>query len=293
MKNIINYYYNFNIDNIYQVNDIYYFTYLNKKYILKYYDKDIDTLYRIYHLNNALIDNNNFFHRLVINNSNLPYIIVNDKIYVLLELTNLVNDKISIYDIFFKKVNISKEISSLITADWYNLWIKKIDYLEYKMEHIDTEKTIMPIYYFFIGLSENAVSLVKNSDGKTKNSTDDLCISHRRVDIDMNLIDYYLPLDLVIDHKSRDIAEYIKSSIIKNRFDYNLFNEYLDYANLSDYGYTMLMGRILFPSFFFDNLENFDYLLSININKYIEYLKDVYYIIKKRSNIDEISWLKK
>ena len=293
MKNVINYYYGFNITNIYQVNGTYYFTYLYNKYILKEFDREPNEIYRLFSLNNILIKNNNYFHKIILTNSNVPYIEVNNKIYVLIKLSNIINDKISIYDITGLKINIVKELSSLVMSDWYNLWIRKIDYLEYKIEHIETNKKIIPIFHFFIGLSENAVSLVKNGSNKSKTSSDDLVINHRRIDINMNIIDYYLPLNLVIDHKTRDIAEYIKSSIVENTFDYNLLDEYLNYANLSEYGYSLLMARVLFPTFFYDNLENFDYLYNFDISKYISYLKDVYYIIKNRSNIDIIDWLEK
>lgn len=293
MKNVINYYYGFNISTIYQVNGIFYFTYLNNKYILKEFDREINEIYRLYTLNNILLKNNNYFHKIILNKNNLPYISVNNKIYVLVKLSNVINDKICIYDITAIKLNITRELSSLVMSDWYNLWIRKIDYLEYKIEHIENNKKIIPIYYFFIGMSENAVSLIKNSTDKLKTDSDKLVVSHRRLDSDMNIIDYYLPLDLVIDHKVRDLAEYVKSTIIKNTFDYNLLDEYLNYANLSEYGYSLLLARILFPTFFFDNLENYDYLYDFDIDKYISYLKDVYYIIKNRSNIELIDWLEK
>ena len=63
--------------------------------------------------------------------------------------------------------------------------------------------------------------------------------------------------------------------------------------NLSEYGYSLLMARIMFPTIIFDNLEDDDYLYNFDISKYISYLKDVYYIIKNRSNIDVIDWLER
>lgn len=293
MKNVINYYYELNIDNIHQVNGIYYFTYLNNDYMLKEYNQDINRLLSIYNLNKKIKENNNYFHTIILNKDLYPYIIVNNKIYVLLKLSNVIKDKICIYDINNLKIDIDKNISSLIVNDWYMLWCNNVDYMEYKLEHIKNNKEVSVIYHFFIGLSENAISYVKNIYNKYGKNNNDLVVSHRRISNNMNLLDYYDPLDLVIDNKVRDLSEYIKSSMVNNTFDYKLIDEYLSNVNFNDYDYNLLMARILFPSCFYDNIEDEDCLCNFNIDRYILYLKDIYLLIKSKSNIDEIYWLKK
>lgn len=293
MKNVINYYYELNIDNIHQVNGIYYFTYLNNNYMLKEYYQDINKLLSIYNLNKKIKENNIYFHTIILNKDGVPYIIVNNKCYVLLKISNIVKDKMSIYDINYMNIDIDKSISSLLVNDWYTLWCNKVDYMEYKLEHIKNNREVSVVYHFFIGLSENAISYIKNIYDRYGRNTRELVVSHRRISISMSLVDFYDPLDLVIDNKVRDLSEYIKSSMVNNTFDYRLIDEYISNYNFTDYDYSLLMARILFPSCFYDNIQDENCLCNFDIDRYILYLKDIYLLIRSKSNIEEIYWLNK
>ena len=70
----------------------------------------------------------------------------------------------------------------------------------------------------------------------------------------MTLYDYYDPTNIILDHPSRDIAEYVKSAIINNCFDINEFEGYLNKIKFQKTELQLLFSRIMFPTFFFDYL---------------------------------------
>ena len=110
-------------------------------------------------------------------------------------------------------------------------------------------------------------------------------------------------MNIIIDHKSRDLAEYIKISFFNN--NKNIVQEldnYFYYQKYSDYGIRVLFSRILYPSFYF-KIYN-DIIQGIikekelnkiinNIDKYEIYIYKIYIYLKKYSNLPPVEWLKK
>ena len=157
-------------------------------------------------------------------------------------------------------------------------------------------------FSYFIGLAENAISYVKNTTIETKKEQTDIgVISHRKIKQCNKINCIYDPLNIVIDHKSRDLAEYIKLSFFNN--NKNIFNEldiYFSNNYFSLYGIRILFARILYPSFYFDMYEeiilekrNESDVLNITnkITEYEEYLKYIFFYLRKFYNIPEIDWL--
>ena len=113
----------------------------------------------------------------------------------------------------------------------------------------------------------------------------------------------YNPLNIIIDHKARDIAEYIKLSFFNDNFNiYEELEEHFKNKYYSRYGIRLLFGRVLYPSFYLDmydqiitNTLNEDKLLEIinRINDYEDYLKNIFIFLNKIYKIPEVEWLMK
>ena len=125
MKNFINYFYNLNVDNIQQRNDIYKLIINNITYMLVPFYGDINSIYRIY---SFLMYNHIYCHEIIFNKDKQMITIFKDKEYVLLKIINRIHEitlkEINIYNIF---------VHSEKKCNWYNLWCERIDYYEYQV----------------------------------------------------------------------------------------------------------------------------------------------------------------
>lgn len=305
MKNNIMYYYNLPIDNIYQNNNQFYFDINNERYEFIIYERDLKEQKAIYELNKKMITANTLVHEIIPNKdnyivttiNNIPYILYKtyihkEKNFNLQELTHLSN-YIYDYDETLKRDN------------WNILWAKKIDYLEYQINQTGKKFPILvDSFSYFVGLAENAISYVKNTELETRKEQSDIgVISHRKIKNCNNSNCIYDPQNIVIDHKSRDLAEYIKLSFFNNnKYIFNELDEYFKSNYMSIYGIRILFARIIYPSFYFDlyeeiiqNIKKESEILNITnkINEYEEYIKNIFYYLKRFYNIPEIEWLKK
>ena len=175
-----------------------------------------------------------------------------------------------------------------------------IDYYETQIgENSKKYPLIRESFDYFIGLAENAISYLTYTKKETpKTIYDNKVLSHNNL---YHSLDD--PLNIIIDHKSRDLAEYIKLSFFDN--NKNIFQEldnYFYYHKYSDYGIRVLFSRILYPSFYFKAYN--DIIQGIakekelnniinNIDKYEIYIYNIYIYLKKYSNLPPIEWLKK
>lgn len=300
MKNFINYYYGFNINNIYFNNGKYIFYNDQERYILKLcYNSNIAMYYQElgYQLSQY-----NYFFSIVLNKENNYITWIENKPYVLLKLSNIENDKISIFDIKTDMfVQPSTKLSILNRFPWIKLWESKIDYFEEWLftKHNDYKK-IYPLFHYFIGIAENALLYLKESEiEEKKESSDELVIAHDRVTLNYELYDYYDPINVIFDHPSRDVSEYIKSMFLNRIWDLDLIKKYLEKHYFSRYGLRMLFARILFPSFFFDYLEEMitnnsdaDLLyLENRADEFQNFIKDISLFFQETYNIPVIPWI--
>lgn len=305
MKNNIMYYYNLNIDNIYQNNDYFYFDIGNERYELVIYTRDIKEQQAIFELNRKMVISNTLVHEIIPNKDNYIVTIINSIPYILYKVYINKEKEISLLELTHLS-NYSFEYNDILKRDnWNILWGKKIDYLEYQVNQTGKKHPILvDSFSYFIGLAENAISYIKNTSIEvSKEQTDIDVISHRKLKESDKLNCIYDPLNIVIDHKSRDLAEYIKISFFKNNKDiFNELNIYFSNNYFSLYGIRILFARILYPSFYFDIYEEImlgkrkesDILNITNkINKYEEYLRNIYFYLRKFYNIPEVEWLTK
>ena len=299
MKNFINYYYNFDIHNM-TLNDGKYFFYNKKnKYMLKQYE-NIALLTDYIELWKNL-SNYNYFFSIVLNNENNYITWIENKPYILLKISNIRDDEISIFDIK-PNLYINRNIkSSLNYFNWIKLWENKIDYFEELFEQKKEQyKSIYPLFNYFIGIAENALLYLKESEKIVRKENDEqLVISHVRISTNYSLYDYYDPTKIIIDHPSRDISEYIKSSFVNKEFDLEVFKDYLKKNEYSQYGLRIMLARIIFPSYFFDYIElmiinnkNIDILyLENRINEFQNFLKQIIILFNEEYDIPVIPWI--
>lgn len=300
MKNIIEYYYNIKIDNITNKNDIYYFNINNQNYIFKPYYKNEETVNSCYRLNSILsntipLDNiiPNKYNNLITQFKNTPYILIQNKN----------KNKISLPAISNISNTIIPEIQNIKILErnnWEILWEDKIDYYEIQMnENSKKYPLIRESFDYFIGMAEIAISYLVNTKLEEKKTIYDKKVpSHNTI---YNSL--YDPSNIILDHKARDLSEYIKYSFWNNNPDIiNELNEYFLHNYYSKYGIRVLYSRILYPSFYFDL---YDQIISekkeekelnkiiSRITEYEKYLYNIYLYLNKFYNIPEIEYIKK
>ena len=303
MKNAIEYYYNLKPKEINNYHNYYYFYYNNYLYVLFLYNDEISKLNNIYNLATYLNNINIPTHQIIINNKNDIISIIDNKYYILYKiLINNYNKQIDIKDINYL-TNII--INNNFNTNWDILWSNKIDYLEYQINQSGKKyPLIVESFSYFVGLSENAISYFKNTILDIPKSNDATgVITHKKIDINNTLFNLYDPINIVIDYKIRDIAEYIKISFFKDNFNiFKQLNYYFSHNQLSIYLVRLLFARILYPSFYFNlydeiltNKKEETEILKITkrISDYENYLYQIYLYLFKLYQIPEVEWLKK
>ncbi len=290
MKNILEYYYNIKINNVHNKNNNYYFTLNNDIYIFKKYYGLEETLLKLNqnnYLNKTII---NKFNRLITTINNDNYILVNIKYKNNLSLSNISSlSKLNTYN-----------LDELERNNWEILWSNKIDYYErLTEENIKKYPLISESFNYFIGMGEIAISyLVNTKREEIKTPLDNKVISHNSLKDSL-----YDPSNIILDHKARDIAEYIKYSFFTNNINiFNELEEYFKYNYYSKYGFRILYARIIYPSFYFNIYDNIinnkieeKYLNKIinKIDNYENYLYNIYLFLKRYYDIPLPEYLKK
>lgn len=287
MKNIINYYYNLYPEKIYQTKDFYYFLIENVRYIIVNYEEDLNTINKVYNMNVNMLNSKIYTHPIILNNQNSPITIYQNKGYVLLKTLYYQTEKTIKGIIKFSPIiAVSKEI------EWGKLWAKKNDYLEFQIEYLGQDHEIIRnSFNYYLGLGENAIQLINLLGKKEYPHT----YAHKRI----NTSDIYNPLNIIIDLKTRDPAEYIKDNFFKDQDIKKELNYYLNYINNS-LDFITFFARMLYPTYYFDiyeeiitNRKKDEELIKIIQKKdsYEKLLKQIYKNNKKYMNNIIIEWL--
>jgi len=305
MKNTILYYYGLEPLNIHQKGKNYYFYYDNVKYYFLPFYRPVDEAKAIYRLNQEMLQKNLLVHEIILNKQGEVISMNNGIAFLLFKLSVYEKGRVRLSDLHrFAKASYMMPYDKILEKnDWGALWSQKIDYFEYQMPQMTKSYPIIrESFSYFLGMAENAISYINDTKRElpTSASLDGLTLSHRRIHDNLDLYDFYHPLNIIVDHKARDLAEYVKTSFFRRTFSWDELEEYFRYNSYSAYGYQMFFGRLLFPTFYFDSYEhimeqreNEKKLLRIieRTEEYEEFLGDMYYFIKKRSAIKDIPWL--
>lgn len=300
MKNALNYYYNLNPTSIHQINKNYKCYIDDEEYLLTIYEGDINYIQELQMLSHYLFQNGIPCHQIITNINNELITIINNSRYILLRILTT-NRPISIDDLaYFSAIYIDNtKLKTLSKNNWYNMWMNKIDYFEYQMSQFGKKyPMIVDSANYYIGLAENAVSFLSNN---ISNYEESLVVSHKRIN-NIGLVDLFNPLNLIIDNRSRDLAEYIKNKFFNTNYNSDEAIDDIRQFNLTKEQYILLFSRLLFPTYYFDKFEEIVFdnkdpneLLKI-INKselYIIFLRDIYIHFIKDLNIYPIEWLTK
>ena len=298
MLDYINYFYNLYPPLLNKKNENYVFFIGNDKYYLTPYTREISEIKDLVELNKRMIGSNSLVHEIVINKFNEFISEIYNGNYILLRV--YVNDikRIDINDIIYmlnENVDLSG-LNSLLRTNWISLWTNKVDYIEYQMGHLIKKYPLLNnTIDYYLGLCENSITYIKNLEMFSMYKIP-ISISHKRITKEATLFDLYNPLNLIIDYKVRDIAEYIKDIFFKDEnYIYilnTLFKNYwFDKLNLS-----LLVARLLYPSYYFDLFEeiiekeldeNIIFSLIKKSSKYEEFIN----LIIKNCNLQNLQWL--
>ena len=213
MEQFLKYYYSIYVDKI-NKNEKYYYFYKDNNlfWIVKNY-RSIKELNDIYIICNEMLNKNINVSIPIVNNYGNIISKYEDADYILLKIncntsTDLnLDDMININNI----LSLNNKESQLYRNNWGSLWENKIDYFEYQIRELGRDKKIvLNSFSYYIGLAENAISLVNIAN---LNNSEDIkvVLSHKRIKYPNMEIDYYNPLNFIFDLNVRDLAGYLKS----------------------------------------------------------------------------------
>ena len=292
MKNTINYYYNIIPITIHQKDEIYKIDTNYYQYILMPYYGNINNLNIIY---NFLLSHNIYCHEIINNKENSIITIINNKNYILLKIHYNNKSIININNIL--SYNFQIQINQ--KYNWYRLWCQKLDYYEYQIREYGKKYPIIrESFSYYNGLCETAISLLSN----IKIDNINMYINHQRINKNMTQLEFYNPLNLIIDTKVRDISDFIKIKFFKGDNSLEDIKKYIKMSNLNYNEVLLFYIRLIYPSYYFDTYDEIiqgkakeDKLLNyINqSNKYEIFLKEVYILLNNYYKLPEIEWIKK
>ncbi len=304
MKETIEYYYGLDIDTLEEADGKYHFRLDNQDFFFVFYNRGVEELEDIINVSNEMLKKGINVHKIYININNSFLTKVGEYNYILFAVSNISEE----YDIFdmvkiSDKLVLNNSKSNLYRNNWGTLWSEKIDYFEYQVRELSVEKNVIKnSFSYYVGLAENAISYVNNTNLKYGGGISKIVLSHRRVFYPNYKLNYLNPLSFVFDLEVRDIAEYLKAIFFKKNINFCLeeLSSYLKIRHLSLYEYQMLYARLLYPTYYFDVYENVmnkdaDENLLVEIikkcNNYEQFLKKAYLEISKYARIDKIEWI--
>ena len=279
MKEKLYQYYGFIVNYLVYKKDYVCFESNNTEYLIYKTTLDEINLSFLDDIINYLDNHSIFFHQIIKHKIGYTFEFSNQK-YVVLRPRIVSERKITLEEIL-------KTSSIPIRNNNQNLLENKIDFLEQYLANYENVQLIN--FNYFIGLAENSISLFN-----LRNDNDRKYINHHRIYHDETAFEFYNPLNIVIDYRTRDLAEYAKSLFIYGK-DYIL--EYLKYLKLEDW-YTYF-ARILFPSIYFDYIDKYinnnikleEKRISEIANSFEKKLKELYTYISAYTKIPYIEWL--
>ena len=283
MKSLIMYYYNLNKI---ETND------KNNKIKFK------DEIYELIKVNNDkeiyfqynLSKNRNEYDQIILNKDNNIITKYKDSNYILLKRKEITKD------ILNKIINTKKLY--YIEKDyviWPKLWSYKCDYIE---EHYNTIRgrycLIDDTIDYYIGMTETAINYYSyNINNEIIN---ELYLVHKRISYE----EFNNPINIYIDIKERDYAEYLKMIFITKEYLNIDLNHVLNKFNLTRESSIKIISRLLYPSYYYDiyehivlNKELEDRLKDIikRVEEYENYIKKIHTLISQSIDLPNIDWL--
>lgn len=183
-----------------------------------------------------------------------------------------------------------QEISSY--GQWKELWIKKLIAYEQKIKqdadsmHNKYYRLLVDVFPYIIGISENAIQYLQESESdKRFHQGDQGVFAFRRYK--NHLAQPVIWTDeLVYDHPTRDLAEYIRYQLMENDFNeeeiLTFITDYQENRALSIFSWRLLYARLVYPIHLFDFVEE-----SLKGEDYERYYKELKTLIKKQTQYEK------
>lgn len=135
------------------------------------------------------------------------------------------------------------------------LWIKKVDNIRDKiLPSLKIDDYLYEIAFssitYALGLAESAISYLQDTYLDYGDKVKEVTVTHKRL-IELNSYELLNPFNIIIDSPMRDISDLYVLDIINKDNVESVLNSYQIDKQMA----SILLGRILFPSFFFDLLE--------------------------------------
>ena len=293
MKNVINYYYNLYPEKIFQNKNEYYFFINNIIYIFIEYKEDIKDIEKIYNMHLDILNRNMYIHPIILNKNGKPLTYIKETPYILMQ-TLYYEEKINI-QVITSFLNIETNIKKESTCE--ELWKNKNDYIEYQINLLGNKyKLLWKSIYYYLGLGENAIELLNISQPKNIK----MYYTHKRIDKSNVAFDLYNPLNINIDTRVRDIAEYLKQNFFKGENIEKDLDYFLHKINLTTSEHILFFARMLYPTYYYDLFEKIiinekeekEILNIINkVEDYEKIIKKLYKYYKASINIPTVEWL--
>lgn len=293
MKNAIYNYYNILVDELNKSDNNYFFYFNDELFLFYLVLNDVKLVENIYRY---IIENNIESFNILPNKDGNLFSEIDNKKYALLRVNGILKYEFKFDE--FKFYPIDED-----GIDWGTLWGERLDYYEVQIRELGIKyQTVLNSFGMFSGLAENAILYFNMTLEKFGDLKKEVGIVHNRVKYPCYLIDYYNPLNYVIDYNVRDISEYIKSYVISDDFDVNNVIALISRMNLNDLMFNLLYARLLYPTFYFDVFDKIiledgkdnDIVFVLNkLNNYLEMLKSVYNGFNSKYDMFRIEWLNK
>lgn len=300
MKNALLFYYNIEIlsEKINKINNDYYFTYQNSNFVVARYERNISDVTELYNLTEEMIANNIHLYKIILTKENSILFNFDNLNYILMIMPRVKNRVITYRDVInFNYVPINTKYKSIDKSSWTTFWSDKIDYIEYQFYQIEKKYSfIKESINYYIGIWENAISYYNINISKDDSPK---CVCHKRLSSKTDLLSFLNPLNLVLDYKERDVAEYIKSFVYDEKYSEEKIKSFLAEIPLDRNTVIRFISRILFPSNYFDLYEEIIYdnvsenkILNVIRNKknYLFLIKEVFKYFENY-NIPVIEWV--
>jgi len=166
-------------------------------------------------------------------------------------------------------------------GQWKTLWENRLDQLEHwwaqKLPKIPAnrfEKLFYETFPYYLGLSENAIQYIADclwEDERNEVGTGTICLIKYQPQTGSDGVIF--PTELIYDHPTRDIAEWIRSKYEAGaplQEVIQFLNNYEQHLPLSSIGWRMLYGRLLFPLSYFETIEGYYSAPSENAKEWYE-----------------------
>ncbi|MEC1773180.1 spore coat putative kinase YutH [Schinkia azotoformans] len=151
---------------------------------------------------------------------------------------------------------------------WKTMWENRLDQLEewwgQRIQGLPEnrfEKLFFETFPYYLGVSENAIQYVADcmwEDARKEAQIGTICYVKYKPQTDSDRVIF--PTDLIFDHPTRDLAEWIRSKYVTGADMQEIssfLNQYERIMPLSIVSCRLLFGRLLFPLSYFEAVEGY------------------------------------